>query len=428
MAAPRITKVFAAVNLGSFRVSAIIAGLTEGGEMVVMGSGHRQSQGIKRGYVTDMVAATHSVRDAIERAEKMANASVQSVWIGCSGAGLASTTATVDVDIGGRRIESDDIEHLLIAGREVIQPDGRTVLHAQPAHYTLDGADGVPNPKGLHAERLAVDIHVMLADGAPVRNLKETVENAHLRVESVVGSPIAAGQACLSAEERELGVALIEFGAEVTTVSVYAGGIMLGMKAIAFGSGDITDAIASAFGIRRYQAERLKCMAGSALASPADHREMVPVSAPGDPEQGAPVARHADDKNRIPRAELVSVITQQLGMFTDEVGRALKALGFNGKRGQQVVITGGGAQLPGLADYAQAALGRPVRIGSPPTMLGLPPAHATPSSSTLVGLMLFAAADPVDIRKLGPTWGPTTGGYTGFALVKRIYHAMREYF
>ncbi|OYU36147.1 cell division protein FtsA [Novosphingobium sp. PASSN1] len=428
MAAPRITKVFAAVNLGSFRVSAIIAGLTEGGEMVVMGSGHRQSQGIKRGYVTDMVAATHSVRDAIERAEKMANASVQSVWIGCSGAGLASTTAKVEVDIGGRRIESDDIEHLLIAGREVIQPDGRTVLHAQPAHYTLDGVDGVPNPKGLHAERLAVDIHVMLADGAPVRNLKETVENAHLRVESVVGSPIAAGQACLSAEERELGVALIEFGAEVTTVSVYAGGIMLGMKAIAFGSGDITDAIASAFGIRRYQAERLKCMAGSALASPADHREMVPVSAPGDPEQGAPVARHADDKNRIPRAELVSVITQQLGMFTDEVGRALKALGFNGKRGQQVVITGGGAQLPGLADYAQAALGRPVRIGSPPTMLGLPPAHATPSSSTLVGLMLFAAADPVDIRKLGPTWGPTTGGYTGFALVKRIYHAMREYF
>jgi cell division protein FtsA len=427
MAAPRITKVFAAVNLGSFRVSAIIAGLTEAGEMVVMGSGHRQSQGIKRGYVTDMVAATHSVRDAIERAEKMANASVQSVWIGCSGAGLASTTAKVEVEIGGRRIESDDIEHLLIAGREVIQPDGRTVLHAQPAHYTLDGADGVPNPKGLHADRLAVDIHVMLADGAPVRNLKETVENAHLRVEAVVGSPIAAGHACLSAEERELGVALVEFGAEVTTVSVYAGGMLLGMQAIAFGSGDITDAIASAFGIRRYQAERLKCMAGSALASPADHREMIPVNAPGDPEQGAPVARHADDKNRIPRAELVSVITQQLGVFTDEVGRALKTLGFNGKRGQQVVLTGGGAQLPGLADYAPAALGRPVRIGSPPTMLGLPPAHATPSSSTLVGLMLYAAADPVDIRKFGPTWGPTQS-YGGLGLLQRIWRAMKDYF
>ncbi|MFM2372026.1 MAG: hypothetical protein RIS85_1748, partial [Pseudomonadota bacterium] len=415
-----------AVNIGSFRVSAMIAGLSETGEMVVMGSGHRAAQGIKRGYVTDMQAATHSVRDAIERAEKMANIGIQKVWIGCSGAGLASTTARIEVDIGGRRIEQDDIEHLLVAGREVIQPDGRTVLHAQPAHYTLDGAHGVPNPKGLHAERLAVDIHVMLADGAPVRNITEAVQNAHLDVETVVGSPVAAGHACLTPEERELGVALVEFGAEVTTVSVHAAGMLLGMQVIQYGSGDITDAIASAFGIRRYQAERLKCMSGSAIASPADHREMIPVNAPGDPE-GGPVARHADDKNRIPRAELISVITQQLGFFTEEVSKALKALGFVGQTGQQVVLTGGGAQLPGLADYAQAALGRPVRIGSPPTMLGLPPGHATPSSSTLVGLVLFAAADPVDIRAIGPAYAPTVS-YKGTKLASRLLRAVRDYF
>ncbi|AXU19263.1 cell division protein FtsA [Novosphingobium sp. THN1] len=427
MATPRITKVFAAVNIGSFRVSAMIAGLSETGEMVVLGSGHRAAQGIKRGYVTDMQAATHSVRDAIERAEKMANVDIQKVWIGCAGAGLASTTARVEVEVGGRRIEQDDIEHLLVAGRGVIQPDGRTVLHAQPAHYTLDGAHGVPNPKGLHAERLAVDIHVMLADGAPVRNLREAVQNAHLEVEAVVGSPVAAGHACLTPEERELGVALVEFGAEVTTVSVYAAGMLLGMQVIQYGSGDITDAIASAFGIRRYQAERLKCMSGSAIASPADHREMIPVNAPGDPE-GGPVARHADDKNRIPRAELISVITQQLGFFTEEVGKSLKSMGFVGQTGQQVVLTGGGAQLPGLADYAQSALGRPVRIGSPPTMLGLPPGHATPSSSTLVGLVLFAAADPVDIRAIGPANDPVGGAYGGKKLLIRLVRAIKDYF
>ncbi len=426
MATPRITKVFAAVNIGSFRVSAMIAGLSETGEMVVLGSGHRAAQGIKRGYVTDMQAATHSVRDAIERAEKMANIGIQKVWIGCSGAGLGSTTAKVEVEIGGRRIEQDDIEHLLVAGREVIEPDGRTVLHAQPAHYTLDGAHGVPNPKGLHAERLAVDIHVMLADGAPIRNLREAVQNAHLDVETVVGSPIAAGHACLTPEERELGVALVEFGAEVTTVSVYAAGMLLGMQVIQYGSGDITDAIASAFGIRRYQAERLKCMSGSAIASPADHREMIPVNAPGDPE-GGPVARHADDKNRIPRAELISVITQQLGFFTEEVSKSLKSMGFVGQTGQQVVLTGGGAQLPGLADYAQSALGRPVRIGSPPTMLGLPPGHATPSSTTLVGLILFAAADPVDIRSIGPAYYPNGQGQ-GWSLPSRLLRAVKDYF
>lgn len=271
-AAPRITKVFGAVNIGSFRVSAMIAGLSESGEMVVLGSGHRQSQGIKRGYITDMAAATYALRDAIERAEKLAGASVRSVWIGCSGAGLAGRTVQYDCDIGGRRIEDEDIESLLVAAREGLHPDGRMVLHAQPAFYTLDGAHGVANPKGLHAERLGVDIHVTMADGAPVRNVTEAVQNAHLEVEAVVASPLAAAFACLSEEERDLGVALIEFGGEVTNVSVYAAGTLVGLTAIPFGSADITDAIASSFGIRRFQAERLKCVAGSAIASPADHR------------------------------------------------------------------------------------------------------------------------------------------------------------
>jgi cell division protein FtsA len=426
MPPPRIARVFGAVNIGSFRVSAMVAGISETGEMIVLGSGHRAAQGIKRGFVTDMQAATYAVRDAVERAEKMANTAIGSVWIGTSGAGLASQVAQVEIDIGGRRIEEDDIEHLLVAAQGVIQPDGRMVLHAQPAHYTLDGADGVADPKGLHAERLGVDIHVMLADGAPVRNITEAVQNAHLQVEAVVASPIAAGFACLSAEERDLGVALVEFGAEVTNVSVYAAGMLLGLVTIPMGSGDVTDAIASAFGIRRFQAERLKCVHGSAIASPADHREMIPVNAPGDEATG-PLARHADDKNRIPRAELISVITGQLGRLMEDVSRALKALGFTGQRGQQVVLTGGGAELAGLADYAQAALGKPVRIGKPLHMKGLAEAHATPGFSTLAGLVLYAAADPVDIRAVGKRRQQVTR-YAGLGLVGRVYQALREYF
>jgi len=426
MAGPRISRVYGAVNIGSFRISAMIAGISETGELIVLGSGHRASQGIKRGYVTDMQAATYAVRDAIERAEKMANTSVSSVWISCSGAGLASQIAEVEIDIGGRRIEQDDIDHLLFSARDVIQPDGRMVLHAQPAHYTLDGAHGVTNPKGLHAERLAVDIHVMLADGAPIRNVTESVQNAHLDVEGVVASPIAAGFACLSPEERDLGVALVEMGAEVTNVAVYAGGMLVGLAPIPMGSADITDAIASAFGIRRFQAERLKCVNGSAIASPADHREMIPVAGPGE-EAGEAVARHADDKNRIPRAELVSVITGQLGRLMEEISRALKALGFNGLRGQQVVFTGGGAELVGLADYAQSALGRPVRIGRTPQLTGLAEAHLKPGFSTLAGMVLYAAADPVDIRSVGPSYQPAMR-YSGLGMVSKLYRTLKEYF
>jgi cell division protein FtsA len=422
MAGPRVTRVIGAVNIGSFRVSAIVAGVTEDGEIMVLGSGHRASQGIRRGYVTDMNAATYAVRDAVERAEKMANTSVSSVWIGCSGAGLKSQIAKVEIEIGGRRIEQDDVDDLLSSACNVIQPDGRMVLHAQPASYTLDGAHGVGNPQGLHAERLGVDIHVMLADGAPVRNLTEAVQNAHLQVEGIVGSPVATGHACLSAEERELGVALVELGAEVTNVAVFSGGMIVGLAAIPTGSADI----ASAFGIRRHQAERLKCVNGSAIASPADHREMIPVNAPGE-ETAGPLARHADDKNRIPRAELIAVITAQLGSLTEQIGRVLKDLNFGEKRGQQVVFTGGGSELVGLADYAQAALGRPVRVGSAPQLKGLAEAHAKPGFSTLAGLALYAEADPLDIRAVGPSYQETVKP-GGFAVITRFFHALREYF
>lgn len=423
---PRIARLFGAVNIGSFRISAMIAGLTESGEMVVLGSGHRASQGIRRGYVTDMAAATYAIRDAIERAEKLAGTSVASVWIGCSGAGLASHIAPVEIEIGGRRIEEEDIEQLLVSARGSIEPDGRMVLHAQPACYFLDGAEGIANPRGLHAERLGVDIHVMLADGAPMRNLTEAVQNAHLEVEAVVASPLATGYACLTVEERDLGVALVEFGAQVTNVSVYTGGMLVGLTAIPRGSADITDAIASAFGIRRFQAERLKCVYGSAIASPADHREMIPVNGPGE-ERAGPVARGADDKNRIPRAELISVITGELDRLVSDVGRALETMGFSGRHGRQVVLTGGGAELSGLADYAQAALGKPVRVGRPPQLKGLPEAHAVPGFATLAGLVLYAAEDPIDIRSVGSRFQTSTRP-GGIAQLARIWTAMREYF
>jgi len=427
---PRITRVFGAVNVGSFRISAMIAGLTESGEMTVLGSGHRAAQGIKRGYVTDMAAATYAVRDALERAEKLAGVSVSSVWLGASGAGLASRISQIEIEIGGRRIEEEDIEQLLAAARDALEPDGRMVLHAQPACYFLDGADGVANPKGLHAERLGVDIHTMLADGAPMRNLREAVENAHLEVEGIVASPVAAGYACLTAEERDLGVALVEFGAEVTNVAVFAAGMLVGLTAIPMGSADITDAVASAFGIRRFQAERLKCVHGSAIASPNDHRELVALNGPGDERTGPP-ARGADEQNRIPRSELISVITGELDRLVSDIGRALEAMGFAGSkagsRNRQVVFTGGGAELAGLADYAQAALGKPVRIGRSPHLRGLPEAHAVPGFATLAGLVLYAAEDPVDIRAVGNRH-QITRRYGATALAQRLWQAMREYF
>ncbi len=419
MAAPRVERLITALDIGSWKVSALIAGETDSGELHVLGTGQRQSQGVKRGYVADMDRTEQAVREAIEQAERIAGINIDDVWVSFSAGGLSSDIAKVEVELGGHRIEQEDIDDLLAVGRSTIDPDGRMVLHAQPALYTLDGLAGVKQPIGLHADRLGVDIHVVLADGSPVRNLDMCVRQAHLNVETIVASPMATGMACLSEEERDLGVALVEIGASVTNVSLFAGGMLVGLTSLPFGASDITDDIASAFGVRRSQAERAKCFYGSATPSPQDSREMV--------ELAPPTSAIETDGVKVNRAQLISVIRQRLDYMMTEIGKALKDLGFTGPVGRQVVLAGGGADLKGMADYAQSALGRAVRIGRPKGLVGLPEAHSGPAFAGLAGLVLYAASDPVDLRSLASEEQDVVRT-TGPALLDRLVAAFRSNF
>ncbi|HEX8388760.1 MAG TPA: cell division protein FtsA, partial [Sphingomonas sp.] len=269
----------------------------------------------------------------------------------------------------------------------------------------------------LHADRLGVHIHVVAADGSPVRNLDLCVRSAHLEVKSIIASPVATGLACLSDEERELGVALVEMGAGITNVSLFAGGMLVGLTSIPYGASEITDDIASAFGTRRQQAERMKCFHGSANTSPRDNHDMIPVL-PISAEDGG------GDAVQITKAQLNGVIRQRLEHLIGLVGKALKDLKFEGPVGRQVVLTGGGAELKGVADYAQAALGRSVRIGRPRGLSGLPDAHAGPGFATLAGLAFYAASDPVDLRAIAPQ-AQTVHRPGGFQLFRRLMQAAR---
>ena len=387
--------IITALDIGSSKVSAMIAQKGDGGELIVLGTGQRESRGVKRGYIADMGATEAAVREAVEQAERIAGINIENVWVGFSAGGLVSDVAEVEFELGGHRVEQGDIDALLAAGRGSIDPQGRMVLHAQPALYTLDGLTGVKKPLGLHADRLGVHIHVVAADGSPVRNLDLCVRSAHLEVKSIIASPVATGLACLSDEERELGVALVEMGAGITNVSLFAGGMLVGLTSIPMGAADITDDIASAFGTRRQQAERMKCFHGSANASPRDNHDMIPVT-PISAEDGA------GDGTQITKAQLIGVIRQRLEHQMGEVRQALARLKFEGPVGRQVVLTGGGAELKGVADYAQQALGRSVRIGRPRGLTALPEAHAGPAFATLAGLAFYAATDPIDLRGLAP--------------------------
>lgn len=417
MAPPPVRKLVTALDVGSTKVCALIAEPDDQGGLRILGTGQRESRGVKRGFIADMEKTEGAIREAVEQAERIAGTNIEDVFVGYSAGGLVSTVASVEVETGGHRVEKEDIDALLLAGRNSIDPEGRMVLHALPALYTLDGLQGVKKPLGLHADRLAVDIHVIAADVAPVRNLDLCVRSAHLGVQAIVASPVAAGKACLSEEERELGVALVELGGGVTNVSVFAGGMLVGLKSIPTGGIDITDDIASAFGTRRAEAERMKCFYGSATTSPRDNHDMIELKPMGGVEEGTEAAR-------ITRAQLIAVIRQRLDHMMGDITIALKELGFAGPFGRQVVLTGGGSELKGIADYAQGVLGRAVRVGRP-RLPGLPDAHSGPAFATLVGLAQFAASNELDLRQIAqPDPVAVRTGASGF--MQRLVSAFRS--
>jgi cell division protein FtsA len=389
-----VRKLVTALDIGSSKVSALIAEPGADGALRILGTGQRESRGVKRGFIADMEKTESAIREAVEQAERIAGTNIDDVFVGFSAGGLVSTVASVEVQIGGAKVEQEDIDQLLTVGRQSIDSEGRMILHALPALYTLDGLQGVKKPLGLHADKLAVDIHVIAAEPAPVRNLDLCVRSAHLGVSAIVASPVAAGKSCLSDEERELGVALVELGAGVTNVSVFAGGMLVGLKSLPVGGIDITDDIASAFGTRRVEAERMKCFYGSATTSPRDNHDMIDVNPVSSVEEGT-------EPTRITRAQLIAVIRQRLEHLMGEIAGALKELGFAGPFGRQVVLTGGGSELKGIADYAQGVLGRAVRVGRP-KMPGLPEAHSGPAFATLAGLAQFAASKELDLRQVNP--------------------------
>jgi len=405
----------AALDVGSSKVCALIAEPGEDGKLKILGTGQRESRGVKRGFIADMEKSEIAIREAVEQAERIAGTNIDQVFVGFSAGGLVSNVASVEVAIGGRRITEGDIDALLDAGKDSIGEDGRTILHALPAFYTIDGVDGVRQPRGLHADKIAVDIHVIAADPSPVKNLDQCVRHAHLGVEAIVASPVAAGMACLGEEERDLGVALVELGGGVTNVSVYAGDMLVGVKSLAVGGRDITDDIASAFGTKRAEAERIKCFYGSAMTSPRDNHDMIELAPMGGGQEGV-------ETNRVTRAQLVAVIRQRLEHVTAEIEASLKELGFAGPFGRQIVLTGGGAELKGIADYAQGVLGRAVRVGRP-NLPGLPEAHSGPAFATLAGLALFAASGESDLRvRFGASSG---GGGPPGNLLQRLIAAFR---
>ncbi|WP_417686180.1 cell division protein FtsA [Roseibium sp.] len=405
--------VMSVLDVGSTKICCLIAKLTPREEssvlagrshsVEVLGYGYQRSRGIKSGVVVDMDAAEQAIRLAVDSAERMAGVTVESLIANVSCGRLQSEIFSATVPLAGESVSEADIQRVLSAGSSHSVTEGRAVTHALPISYSLDGNRGMRDPRGMMGQKLGVDMQVVTTEVAPVRNLELCINRGHLHVETMVATPFASGLSTLVDDETELGVACIDMGGGTTTLSVFVEGRMVHLDGIAVGGHHVTTDIARAFATRLQDAERLKTLHGSPLASSSDDRDMLTVP---------PLEADSDLPNQIPRSALTRVIRPRVEEILELVRDRLTASGFAGRVGKQIVLTGGASQLTGLSEVARRVLGRNVRLGRPLGVAGLPEAAKGPAFAAAVGLLIYpqvAQIEQFEHRNRRSGWAGQSG-------------------
>jgi cell division protein FtsA len=418
---PRKSALIAALDIGSSKVACLIARLRPQGPQQVLtrrthtvevvGYGHTESRGMKAGSVINLAQAEEAIRQAVDAAERMASVEIESVVLSVSSGRLKGELFGADVEIVGSGVSEGDIARVLAAGSQHSQRDGRAVLHSMPVGYSIDGTEGIRDPRGMLGNKFGVDMHVATTDVAAARNLMLAVERCHLDVEAMVASPYVAGLSVLADDEGDLGAAVIDMGAGTTTIAVFAHGRFVHLDGFALGGQHVTMDLARGLNTRVADAERIKTLYGSVLAGAADDRDMITVPPINDDER--------EQTQFVSRAQLVAIVKPRVEEILEMVRDRLAASSFATDPRGRVILTGGASQLTGLADLATRILSRPVRIGRPLGIAGLPDAAKGAAFAVAAGLLVYPQAAHLEhFEPRGRRYPKTgTGGY--FARVGR---------
>jgi cell division protein FtsA len=375
----------AALDVGSTKVSCFIAHVHGDGAIRVVGIGHHAARGMRGGAVVDMEAAQASILAAVSAAEELAGERIRQVVVNVAGGELASQTFAMEVPIGGHEIAEADLRRILAQANGYSLPAEHEMLHRIPVGFSVDATRGIRDPRGLFADRLGVDFHVVSARTGIMRNLATCVERCHLDIESAVAAPYASGLACLVEDELDLGVTVVDMGGGTTTIAVFYGGEVVHTDSIPVGGNHVTNDVARGLSTPVAHAERMKTLFGSAIPAPADEREVIDVPLVGE-ENSQTQANH------VPRSILNGIIRPRVEETFELVRSKLSDAGMDRIAGRRLVLTGGASQLQGARDLAALVLEKQVRLGRPLRISGLADATSGPAFSTCAGLLRFAVS------------------------------------
>ena len=390
---PKRSALVAALDVGTSKIVCMIARVKPNppGEVLrrrshaveVVGFSHIESRGIKAGNVIDLAEAEYGVRQAVDLAERMAHCQVESVIVSVSAGRIASELFAASIDVPGH-VSENDIAKVLGAGSRSSVREGRVVLHSLPIGYRLDDEKGIRDPREMLASRFGVDMHVVSADIAAARNLMLAVERCHLSVEAMAVSPYVAGLSALADDEADLGAALIDMGAGTTTMAVFSGGRFVHADGFALGGHHVTMDIARGLSAAMHDAERIKTLHGSVLSGAMDEREMITVPTVGGDDREPP--------QFVSRATLTRIVKPRVEEILEMVRDRLAVSPFASEPRARVVATGGASELTGFTELASHILGRPVRVGRPLGISGLPDAAKGSAFAVAAGLLVYPQA------------------------------------
>lgn len=375
-----------ALDIGSTKTCAVVGELVLDGDgeadVKVLGVGQVRPNGIRRDAVSNLEETTEEIRQALRQAELMAGVQPRGLYVSIGAEYVETSSSNGIVAIGADEIDLGDIERVHEVARAVVVPPDRELLHVIPQDYSVDHRDGIQSPVGMLGTRLEAEVFMVLGSGTAARNLRKAVAKAGYEVVQLTLSSLAAGISVLTAEEREVGTAMISIGGRTTEVAIFHEGKIRHVGLVPCGGVSFTNDLVKGLGIPYLEAERVKERYGVASTRliDADQTIEIPGPAPGS-------------RKHMPRELLAHILEERMDEVLTLAHQEIERSGFGNRLGGGVVLTGGGASLEGTVDVAGSIFSMPVRSGAPGAgFSGLADSVRRPKFATAAGLLLFGAS------------------------------------
>jgi cell division protein FtsA len=376
----RRDKVTVGLDIGSTKICTLIAAAGEGG-LEPIGFSKVDSKGLKKGVVVNLEATVEAIRKSVGEAELKAGTEIDEVYVGLAGPHVRSfnSKGAIPIATQSREITREDVRRVIETARAVALAPDREVIHIIPQEFVVDDQDGIGDPLGMVGTRLEVNVHIVTSSVTASQNIVTAVNRSGLEVADTVLEPIAAGEATMTDDERELGCILVDIGGGKTNLAIYHHGAVRHTVVLPIGSDHFTNDIAVGLRTPIPEAERLKREYGCVMASMADEEVTFEFAGVGSRQSKVIGQRMLSDILQ-PRAEEI------IHFVRDEI----RGAGYERQAGAGVVLTGGGAVLKGVPELIEELLDLPVRLGIPQGLVGESGGDfGDPGFATVVGLVEF---------------------------------------